>query len=85
MIAGDIDAAEEAPEHYAHLYRDAEETIIETAPGRWRSYYENIADALAGRAELAVTAESVRQTMVAIEAARLSAAEQRPVAPEEVG
>ena len=42
---------------------------METAPGRWRSYYENIADALAGRAELAVTAESVRQTMVAIEAA----------------
>ena len=47
MIAGDIDAAEEAPEHYARLYRSAEETIIETAPGRWRSYYENIADALA--------------------------------------
>ena len=89
MIAGDIDAAAEAPEHYARLYRPAAgrmaETIIETAPGRWRSYYENIADALAGRAALAVTAQSVRQTMVAIEAARLSAAQQRPVAPEEVG
>ena len=83
MIAGDIDAAEEAPEHYARLYRPAAgrtaETIIETTPGRWRSYYENIADALA------VTAHSVRQTMVAIEAARLSAAQQRPVSPEEVG
>ena len=89
MIAGDIDAAAEAPEHYARLYRPAAgrmaETIIETTPGRWRSYYENIADALAGRAALAVTAHSVRQTMVAIEAARLSAAQQRPVSPEEVG
>ena len=50
----------------------------------WRCYYENIAGALAGTTELAVTAHSVRQTMVAIEAARLSAAEHRAVAASEI-
>jgi scyllo-inositol 2-dehydrogenase (NADP+) len=84
MIAGDIDSATEAPENYARLYGPEEETIIEPIPGRWRSYYENIADALTGRAELAVTAQSVRQTLVAIEAARLSAAERRVVTPSEI-
>ena len=89
MIAGAIDDAEEIPEHFARLYRPAAgrtaETVIETTPGRWRSYYENIADALSGHAELAVSAVNVRETMVAIAAAQRSAAEQRPVAPEEIG
>lgn len=88
MIAGDIDSATEAPEHHARLYQPAAgqtvATIVAPTPGRWRSYYENIADALADRTQLAVTAPSVRQTMVALEAARLSAAEGRAVAPEEV-
>ncbi len=84
MIAGDIDSATETPENYARLYQPEEETVVEPIPGRWRSYYENIADALTGRAELAVTALSVRQTLVAIEAARLSAAEHRTVAPSEI-
>ena len=88
MVAGDIDAASEAPEHYAHLYRPiagrTAETVIETQPGRWRSYYENIADALTSGAELAVTATSVRETMVAIEAARRSAAEGRTVTSGEI-
>ena len=84
MIAGDIDAAEEAPENYARLYTPEGTTILNPTPGRWRSYYENIADALAGREELAVTAQSARATLVAIEAARLSAREGRVVAPGEV-
>jgi scyllo-inositol 2-dehydrogenase (NADP+) len=88
MIAGDIDSATEAPENYAQLYSPGDgqtaETILDPTPGRWRSYYENIADALTGRAELAVTAASVRQTLVAIEAARLSAAEGRVIIPGEI-
>ncbi len=84
MIAGDIDSATEAREHYARLYSPGGETIVEPTPGRWRCYYENIAGALAGTTELAVTAHSVRQTMVAIEAARLSAAEHRAVAASEI-
>ena len=88
MIAGDIDSATEAPENYARLYSPGDgqtaETILDPTPGCWRSYYENIADALTGRAELAVTAASVRQTLVAIEAARLSAAEGRVIIPGEI-
>ena len=84
MIAGDIDSAAEAPQNYARLYRPEEAAVVEPIPGRWRSYYENIAAALTGRAELAVTAQSVRQTLVAIEAARLSAAERRVVTPSEI-
>ncbi len=78
MIAGDIDAAREAPEHYARLYRDvagqAAETVVETVRGRWRSYYENIAEALIDRSKLAVTAESARAALAVIAAARQSAA-----------
>ena len=78
MIAGDIDAAREAPEHYARLFHSASgqaaETVVETVPGRWRSYYENIAEALADRSKLAVTAESARAALAVIEAARESAA-----------
>jgi scyllo-inositol 2-dehydrogenase (NADP+) len=78
MIAGDIDAACEDPAHYARLYLTAAgrpaEMAVETVPGRWRSFYENIAAALGGDAELAVTPESVRAVMAVIEAARQSAA-----------
>lgn len=78
MIAGDIDGAREAPEHYARLFHDvdgeAAETVVEPVPGRWRSYYENIANALEDRAILSVTAESARVALAVIEAARKSAA-----------
>ena len=78
MIDGDIDAAREAPEHYARLFRNvdgqASETVLETVPGRWRSYYENIAEALSDRSKLTVTAESARAAFAVIEAARQSAA-----------
>jgi len=78
MIAGDIDAAREAPEHYARLYLSVAgqpaEMVLETVPGRWRSFYENIAAALRGDEELAVVPESVRAVMAVIEAARRSAA-----------
>ncbi len=76
MVAGDIDAAAEVPAHrVVHVPAGggaAEE--LETVPGRWRSYYENIAAAILGRAELSVTAASVRRGMAVIDAARQSAA-----------
>ena len=52
----------------------AAETVVETVPGRWRSYYENIAEALVDRSKLAVTAESARAALAVIEAAREAAA-----------
>jgi len=76
MVAGDIDAAAEVPTHrvvHAPTVSGTQEEL-ETVPGRWRSYYENVADAILGRAELAVTAASVRRVMAVIDAARQSAA-----------
>ena len=49
------------------------ERLIAPEPGRWRSYYENVAAAIRGQAELAVQPRQVRQVVAAIEAARLSA------------
>ena len=77
MNAGDIDAARNDPADRARLWgewqRMKTETVIDTIPGRWRSYYENIADVLLGRAEPAVTLESVRRQMAVIDAAFRSA------------
>ena len=47
MIAGNIDAATEDPANYATLKGKGDETRLPTHPGRWRSYYEDIARALA--------------------------------------
>ncbi len=76
MIAGNIDAAKENPQHRAVIHTNSNtqsEVILDTVPGRWRSFYENIAHAIENRDELAVTPESCRQTIAIIEAARKSA------------
>lgn len=73
MIAGNIDAAEESPENYATVKDAKTETRLPTLPGRWRSYYENIADTLAGKAALAVTPESVRRGIQILDGAKRSA------------
>ena len=73
MKAGDIDAAREDPKNYARLHDNREERIIPTLPGRWRSYYENIADVLTHGAELAVKPETVRRGIAVLDAALRSA------------
>ncbi|MDP9109846.1 MAG: Gfo/Idh/MocA family oxidoreductase, partial [Pseudomonadota bacterium] len=52
---------------------------LETLPGNYLAYYQNIADAICGKAELIVTAAQATLTMRIIEAARLSADEERTV------
>ena len=83
MVAGDIDAARESATQYVRLYRhggaQTSERIIETVPGRWRTYYENIADVLSNRDTLAVTPESSRAVIAVIDAARRSAELQQAV------
>ena len=78
MIAGDIDAAREDPAHRAHLWSEVAgqpaESVVETVPGRWRSFYENVAAALLGRQELAVRPESAAAVLSVLDAARRSAA-----------
>jgi len=77
MIAGDIDAAVDPPENRAHVVADVAGTeadlTLKTVPGRWRNYYENIADVLINGAELVVTAESAAEVVRVVEAAMLSA------------
>ncbi|MCC7262202.1 MAG: Gfo/Idh/MocA family oxidoreductase [Candidatus Latescibacteria bacterium] len=86
MIAGQIDAAREEPAQYPRLWVEtagrSSEVVLEPVPGRWRSYYENIAEAINDPAKLAVTPESVRRVMALIEAARASAASGQAVRPE---
>ncbi len=86
MVSGQIDAAREEPAHYPRLWIESAgrpaELVLETLPGRWRSFYENIAGAISDPAKLAVTPESVRRVMALIEAARASAASGQAVRPE---
>jgi scyllo-inositol 2-dehydrogenase (NADP+) len=82
MRSGDIDSAVEPPENYGRLKTAAEDRSVPTLPGRWRSFYENVADALGGRAPLAVTAQSVRRDIAVLEAAFQSARTGEVVHPD---
>ncbi len=77
MRAGDIDAAVNPPHERARVVTDVNgivsEMLLETIPGRWRNYYENIADVLLNGAELAVTAEEAAEVVRVVEAAMKSA------------
>jgi scyllo-inositol 2-dehydrogenase (NADP+) len=74
MIAGDIDAAREDPANFGRVKESkGEERVVPTLAGRWRTYYENIADALCGRAESLVSLPSVRRAMSVLDAAKRSA------------
>lgn len=50
-----------------------------TVAGRWRGFYENLADAVGGKAELAVKADESRDGLRVIELARQSHEEGRTV------
>jgi scyllo-inositol 2-dehydrogenase (NADP+) len=78
MIAGDIDAAREPDrDNWPRLRREvagrSAETVFDCVPGRWRSFYENVAAAIREEAQLAVTPQSVRAVMGVFDAARASA------------
>jgi scyllo-inositol 2-dehydrogenase (NADP+) len=89
MVAGQIDAAREEPAQYPRLWVEtagsSSEVVLETLPGRWRSFYENIAESISDRDKLAVKPESVWRVMALIEAARASAASGQAVKPEGEG
>ena len=76
MVRGDIDAAEEAPEHRTHISTELNgittEMTIDSVRGNWRSYYENISDVLNHGKEPAVTPQSVRKVMAVLDAATAS-------------
>jgi scyllo-inositol 2-dehydrogenase (NADP+) len=74
MRAGQIDAAVNSVESDGRLHDGTTETVIPTVPGRWRSYYENIRDAIKGEAALTVKAAEAQRVMAVIDAALRSAA-----------
>ncbi len=78
MIAGQIDTAVEPPENYGKLYtghtktgHDA--TVVPTLAGRWRNYYENLADVLTRGESPAVTLKQMRRLMTVLDATFASA------------
>lgn len=86
LNAGNLDAAVEPYENRIRLWTGSGDNIHEEScqpiPGRWRSYYENIVGVLNGRAELAVTPQSIRRTVAVLEAAFSSVEQGVPVKPE---
>ncbi|MHB1559578.1 MAG: Gfo/Idh/MocA family oxidoreductase [Isosphaeraceae bacterium] len=80
LRAGDIDAAREPSAHEGILRcegasGEVEETTVPTVRAHWDEYYHNIAEHLAGRAPLAVTAEQAREVVRLLEAAGRSSRE----------
>jgi scyllo-inositol 2-dehydrogenase (NADP+) len=74
MLAGDINASMEEPKTYGKLNDGKHEHKITTIPGRWRSYYENIADVLLNGAESLVKLPELRRQISVIDACFKSAA-----------
>jgi scyllo-inositol 2-dehydrogenase (NADP+) len=77
MLAGDIEAAREAPSERARIVGDVAgtggETVLESIRGDWTSYYQNLSDHLNDGAPLAVTAEEARQVVAILDAGVRSA------------
>ena len=77
MRDGNIDAAKEDPANRARVVTEiggeVKELTLETIPGNWKAYYQNISDVLNKGAELAVKPEEVRENMRLIEAIMESA------------
>jgi scyllo-inositol 2-dehydrogenase (NADP+) len=73
MMEGDIDAAREPEEHYGTLKTADSERPVPTQAGRWRAFFENLGEALAGRAEPVVTLAQARRVIAVLDAAKRSA------------
>jgi scyllo-inositol 2-dehydrogenase (NADP+) len=77
MLRGNIEAATEDPANRARVRTDIggleTELIVETTRSDWTGYYRNVADALHGRADLAVRPEEVRRAIAIFDAAMESA------------
>lgn len=74
LIAGSILGAAEAPELRGEIHTpDGVRRSVPTIPGRWGSYYANIAGVLLRGEQPAVTLEQVRTVVAVVDAARRSA------------
>ncbi|MGC4046293.1 MAG: Gfo/Idh/MocA family oxidoreductase [Armatimonas sp.] len=73
MIAGEIDSAVEPEETYGRLHDGQTERVIPTLSGRWRNYYESVADTLLNGTPPSVPLAHSRAAMAVIDAALDSA------------
>ena len=78
LRAGRLDEAEESEQERTRIRRHSSvgevvETCVEPIKGGWDEYYANIAEYLAGRAGLAVTAEQGKEVVCVLEAAERAA------------
>jgi predicted dehydrogenase len=79
----DADWGEEPKEQWGTLITEIDglqlEGRVETMAGSYQAYYQNIADAISGRATLAVKPEEARNTIRIIELAQQSSEEKRTI------
>jgi scyllo-inositol 2-dehydrogenase (NADP+) len=77
LLRGNIDAAAEDPAERALIKTEINgltaDLVVDSIRGDWTAYYRNIADVLAERAELAVTADQVRRAIRVFDAAAQAA------------
>ncbi|MBW3622404.1 MAG: Gfo/Idh/MocA family oxidoreductase [Armatimonadetes bacterium] len=77
MNRKEIEKARWPEEHRARVQTEIEGMVmnltLDTIPGDWRKFYQNIADVLLKGEELAVKPEQVRRAVAVLEAARRSA------------
>jgi scyllo-inositol 2-dehydrogenase (NADP+) len=79
----DIKSAFEPPENRARIFTTLNgnrvEMTVDSVPGRWVAFYENIAAVLLGKEELSVKPEQSRQVIRLIELALQSARQGTPI------
>jgi len=81
MKAGDIDSAVEDAANYGRLKGPDIDREVPTLPGRWRTFYERVAEALTHGAPPPVTHAEMRRVMSLLDAARESARTGQAVRP----
>lgn len=83
-----IERAREDPANYARVVTELNGQVadmrLETLPGNWKAFYQNIADVLTRGAELAVKPREVRQVVSVIEAQRIAAETGREIPASEL-
>lgn len=79
MMVGNIDSAQESPEHFGRLKSAEQDERITTRPGRWRNYYENIVNVIRQEEDPVVTLPELRRQITVLEAGLQSAHEERVI------
>lgn len=80
MIRREIDNAVTPPQEWPRLLTSDGPRMLQPIPGRWRSFYEHVADVLSGRSEHLITEPQMLRLMTVLDAAHASIREGKSVA-----